>query len=116
MSSADAFLNTDTPQYQAAQFLSEEDPYAVTNGFFIDPFEPSSSAKIIQRYILSVFYFSTGGDLYWDDCNRGAASCIVNGKESYLSETSECDWVGSTCRKGTIIRLSFISKLTSIGT
>lgn len=110
VSSMDVFADPNSPQYKAARFLSDEDPYSISNELFSDTSNPSLSAQIIQRYILSVLYFSTGGDSYWKDCNRGAASCIVGGKESYLSDSSECDWVGSTCKEGNIIRISFVGK------
>ncbi len=58
------FLNTDSPQYRALVFLAEHDPLK------LNPNDPILSKQIIQRYVLSVLYFSTNGPswrhrVYW---------------------------------------------------
>ena len=58
------FLDTNTPQYRALAFLSEQDPLK------LNPMDPIISTQIIQRYVLSVLYFATNGPswkhrVYW---------------------------------------------------
>lgn len=74
-----------TPQGQALQFVTRDDP-------LIPPYCPSDS-RLIQRYILSLFYFSTNGDAWFD-------------QSGFLSATEECEWVTCDTRdRAVIIRI-----------
>ncbi len=68
------FLNGSTPQGKAYSFLLEEKP-----SFICDP-------TIVQRYALSSFYFSLGGD-DWTN-NKG-----------WLGNKHECTWFGVECNE-----------------
>lgn len=64
ISGEEVFLDTDSPQYRALVFLAEQDPLK------LNPNDPILSKQIIQRYVLSVLYFSTNGPswkhrVYW---------------------------------------------------
>ena len=64
ISGADVFLDTNSPQHRALVFLAEQDPLK------LDPNDPALLKQIIQRYVLSVLYFSTNGPswkhrVYW---------------------------------------------------
>eukprot|EP00573_Skeletonema_grethae_P007718 CAMPEP_0201695198 /NCGR_PEP_ID=MMETSP0578-20130828/7231_1 /ASSEMBLY_ACC=CAM_ASM_000663 /TAXON_ID=267565 /ORGANISM="Skeletonema grethea, Strain CCMP 1804" /LENGTH=746 /DNA_ID=CAMNT_0048181009 /DNA_START=111 /DNA_END=2348 /DNA_ORIENTATION=- len=64
ISGEEVFLETDSPQYRALVFLAEQDPLK------LNPSDPILSHQIIQRYVLSVLYFSTNGPswkhrVYW---------------------------------------------------
>ena len=64
ISGEDAFLDTNSPQYRGLVFLAEQDPLK------LNPNDPILSKQIIQRYVLSVLYFSTNGPswkhrVYW---------------------------------------------------
>jgi len=71
-----------TPQGQALQFITVDDP-------MIPPYCPSDT-RLIQRYILSLFYFSTNGDTWLDS-------------KGFLSGVEECDWVTCDARDRVVI-------------
>ena len=102
----EGFTNTANAQYLAAEFLAETDTYVSDNQLM------ENHSKLIQRYILTVFYFSTGGD-DWERCSRFDAGCH-GGESSYLSDTSECDWKGIVCdSNNTVIKLEYMSKFVN---
>jgi len=77
-------LNTEgTPQYNAAEWLIGEDD------FYVCP----DDKKMIQRYVMGLFYYSTEGPS-WTSCSEGDISCSGT---SYLSAVNECEWFGSAC-------------------
>jgi len=61
--------------------------------------------NFIQRYVLAVFYYSTGGD-NWKYCHREDKVC-KDRKVSYLSPENECEWFGNVCVDGKINQLNF---------
>jgi hypothetical protein len=82
--------------------------------------------RIIQRYVLAVFYFSTQGDDSWIACGRNSKvpcdlivgmrrRCSTINKEnethlasSWLSAAHECEWGGLECEEPDIIhRIDF---------
>jgi len=90
--SGDAPLQSvSTAQFQAANWLINEDELTIC----------PEDEKVIQRYILAIFYFSTLGD-NWTECSRNDSTCgsLANdfeGQSPYLSGSSECEWAGSSC-------------------
>jgi len=54
----------------------------------------ADDSKLIQRYVLALLYYSTGGDS-WLSCGKNDASCT--GGTPYLASVSECRWSGSRC-------------------
>jgi Leucine-rich repeat (LRR) protein len=100
ISNEDAFNDVMSPQYQAAQWVSDEDPLAL----------PIGDAQFVQRYILAVFYFSTNGD-EWDNCGRNDPICGGDpDEESWLSEASECVWVGLNCTNNANVDQIFFAR------
>ncbi len=113
-------IDPGTPQDIALRWLIQIDPY------FICPDDP----KVLQRYILAVFYYSTDGD-DWDECSapddpdnansidRANENCsltttpIIGGSQNpsflpttegrfaWLTPVYECEWAGITCRVDT---------------
>lgn len=83
--------DTSTPQGQATFWLIFQD------GLRLCPDDP----KILQRWVLAVMYFSTGGN-DWRLCSAtgtdacGTLSPFV-GKLRFLSDHSECTWAGISC-------------------
>jgi hypothetical protein len=80
-----------SPQGRAATWLIEEDVRLLC----------PPDDKLIQRWVLAVIYFSTGGDT-WNQCSAlGADFCGTQdpflGKRRYLSEFNECQWAGISC-------------------
>lgn len=102
VSSIESFDDRNGPQFLAAEFIAD-----------VDKLDTSDTADelLIQRYIMTTFYYSTGGES-WLTCGQIHASCTTDGDAySYLSENSECDWLGSSCdRDGYITEVSFICK------
>eukprot|EP00957_Ditylum_brightwellii_P114161 8703145-Ditylum_brightwellii.AAC.1 len=105
-----------SPQYFALEWLLEFD------SFHVCPDDPNC----VQRYILAVFYFSTGGGT-WDECNaptdfsdsvniaQANVGCtiladgfdvfhlpIVLGSDAWLSPTNECNWGGMACSQDSL--------------
>lgn len=59
-----------------------------------------SDTKLVQRWVMAVMYFSTGGP-NWLQCSRedigcGALAPFVN-QLPFLSPASECEWAGLSC-------------------
>lgn len=109
-----------SPQDLALEWLIQIDPYSVC------PDDP----KVLQRYILAVFYFSTNGN-NWEQCsapqnpndlnsvNVANDNCSVTttpitggqsnptflptteGRLAWLTPVYECEWAGITCRVST---------------
>uniref|UniRef100_A0A7S4MV66 L domain-like protein n=1 Tax=Odontella aurita TaxID=265563 RepID=A0A7S4MV66_9STRA len=67
-----------------------------------DPSDP----RFVQRYVMAVLYFSTGGDK-WRQCSQEAKLCGYPNKDNFLSDSDECDWFGNDCRNGHIHKIYF---------
>jgi len=82
------FLNPNSPQYQAARWLSSEDAYAL---------DWQNESKLLQRFSLATFYFSLGGN-GWYICSQGDKMCgLGTGKQSWLSTSDDWEWVAVKC-------------------
>jgi len=105
-----------TPQNLALEWIIEQDTYCVCPQDF----------KFVQRYVLAVFYFSTGGGT-WNECNApsnysdpteiahantncsilGDGHDVLNavtfqGTDAWLTPSYECNWGGLACRNSTL--------------
>lgn len=90
-------MDQTSPQYQAALWLADEDPYFQTNVLdFGDP-------KLLQRYAAATFYYATSGG-NWKLCGKNSPSC---GNVDWLTENDECDWFSLTCEDGEITEINF---------
>ena len=90
-------LETDgSPQRLSLDWIVFDDP------LFLCPDDP----KLVQRYVMAVFYYSTEGD-DWRDCSAPAGysdreisdangMCRLRG-DAWLTPVSECDWGGLEC-------------------
>jgi len=84
-----------TPQNSAAEWLIENDESFLCPSSLNDDGEDDNNEILLtQRYVMTVLYYSTGGD-NWNQCNEQDVNCLVG--NSYLSPTNECTWFGSTC-------------------
>ena len=81
--SGPALIESGTPQNQALDWIARDD------GANRSPFD----SRFVQRYVLAVFYFSTGGD-QWLDCVEGEQ---CNRGNYWLSGDDECTWGGIVC-------------------
>lgn len=75
-------------QYKAMKWLQEDALIATYN-----------EERMLQRFVLAQFFYSTGGQTQWTDTN------------GWLSEAHECSWYSSSthpsiCKGDTLIRLS----------
>jgi hypothetical protein len=85
-------FNVTTPQSKALNWILEERDRATCPGI-----------KLVQRWVMATFYFSTGGD-HWFECSAssnatddcGTMAPFV-GKKRFLSEDNECLWAGIKC-------------------
>ena len=86
--------NTNVPQGMATEWLLNNDSFMACPG--ID--------KVLQRWVLAVTYFASGGDA-WVKCSNNFAAvdpcggeAPFLGKTRFLSASNECDWAGITCQ------------------
>ena len=85
-SGTDVFSDRSTPQYKALQWITRDD----------DLSQGLTDQRLVQRYILAVFYYAVGGN-NWTKCNLGDTKCVDDDLNSWLSETNECTWLGLSC-------------------
>jgi len=79
VSSKDALNNKGSPQEKALLWVTTS------------PLQPGEdNAQIIQRYVLAVLYYATGG-ADWTY------------KEGWLESSNECDWFGVICNDGGVV-------------
>ena len=71
-----------TPQNLAANWLIDDDAFLVCPG----------DEKLMQRYVMALFYYSTEGSS-WSSCGQVGACSETN----FLSAVHECEWAGTTC-------------------
>jgi hypothetical protein len=82
-----AIMNPTSPQYRAMQWVIKDDPLM-----------PTSRLTVLQRYVLSVFYFSTNRNVSWISCGppEGKTDCSSEALR-FLGSAPECNWLGITC-------------------
>lgn len=79
---------------------------------FFDPAQvcPDEILNVTQRYILSLIYFSTGGD-EWAACN-GPDADVVNpcgsagNRTRYLTGANVCQWYLNECDGGVLTNIT----------
>jgi hypothetical protein len=94
--------NATSPQYLAADWVANIDEVQA----------PLESAQLTQRYLLAVFYFSTGGD-QWEECNR-YQSCSI-GFPWLAGIQSECLWDGVRCSPNNVVEKILIGNQVPLG-
>jgi hypothetical protein len=92
-----------TPQYKAFNWIIYDDDYCLCPN--------NSSCELIQRYVMAVFYYSTGGEK-WVNCGAASTVCNPSGStyngfatsacfkgasERWLAPVSSCRWCGNVC-------------------
>lgn len=104
VSGEEAFMNRSSPQYLAADWVADLDPLMLS---IEDP-------KLVQRYILAVFYFSMNGD-EWESCGRNDRVCAGNtDATTWLSDSDECTWLANRCKDNANVDQIFFSKYAVI--
>ena len=106
VSSEESLSDPTTPQFATLSWMALEDDTGL------------SSEAVVQRYIMALLYFSTGGNWtkpespqVWNTCEYVSVLCWSqfegiemerSGGKAYLSkEWHECDWEGVGCNEGT---------------
>jgi len=84
VSTTNALNTPGTPQNAAVNWLIDDDEFQVCPG----------DEKIIQRYVMAVFYYSTEGSS-WSECAQ-TGPC-PGGQENFLDKKHECEWGGISC-------------------
>jgi hypothetical protein len=104
VSGEEAFMNRSSPQYLAADWVAGLDPLML----------PIEDPKLVQRYILAVFYFSTNGD-EWESCSRNDRNCGGNtDTTTWLSQSDECTWLANRCKDDANVDEIFFGKYAVI--
>jgi hypothetical protein len=92
-----------TPQGLATTWIIQDDEW---RGCPDDP-------KIIQRWTMAVFYFSTNGD-DWTKCSANTNAVDLCGSEEpfiakkrFLSPVQECAWAGVSCIDGSVTEVEY---------
>jgi len=85
MTAVNVLADVNSPQYKAAQWLVNEDTFAAC---------PENLARLVQRYALAAFYYSTGGD-DWNFCSASDENC----SRAFLGGGDECTWYGVNCNQ-----------------
>ena len=94
-----------TPQYDAFEWLANDDGFQVC---------PEDTQNILQRYVLAVLYYSTGGD-DWNNCRAVTApngGPCTSDSSRFLSSSDVCFWYGVSCNRGDVDGIS-IGKCSS---
>lgn len=91
-----------TPQGEATDWLINQDARVLC----------PDDEKLVQRWVITVMYFSSGGDNWFQCSAAGSDSCGTEDpfefKRRFLSEFSECDWAGISCNsEGSVIEVEF---------
>ena len=96
-------LDMTTPQGLATDWILNQD------GAVTCPDDP----KFLQRWVLAVMYYSTGGD-EWIQCSANplatddCGSALPNvGATRFLSSGSECEWAGISCIDDCVTEIEF---------
>ena len=93
-------MTPNTAQYRAIRWLYHDDPADLRN---------ISDARLFQRYIAAVFYYSTSQGRGWYECYPGDRKCT---KTEWLSLSDECEWYGFTkCDENGFVTRFIIGKL-----
>ncbi len=108
VSSVELLSDTSTPQGKALEWLLNYDEARVC----------PDAKKLIQRYVLAVMYFSTGGE-EWFKCSSNNPKCgdeypFLN-RTKFLSSGSECFWAGIRCSESMCVtQIEFGKSIESI--
>jgi len=87
ISDKSALQDSTSPEGKASQWIIENDTMSLC----------PDSTNLLQRYILTLLYFSTNGN-EWDRCFEDDSDCLVPYNWTpYLSDKPECKWVGTFC-------------------
>jgi hypothetical protein len=82
----EAFSDNKTPQSKAAKWAAD-----VAN-LGMDGSDP----RMISRYALAAFYYSTNGD-NWSRCGQDSTNCADD--EEWLTGENECEWFSVMCQE-----------------
>lgn len=88
ISAIDALRNSDSPQHRAAKWLANKDgmKLAIPNSPVI-----GSHLTFVERYVLAVFYFATGGPGWTNQLNFLSDDHVCTWYESFLLDNDDSE-------------------------
>lgn len=97
VSTSESLSDPNSPQYQAAKWMIDDDPLVLTPSII------TTNERVIQRYALAVFYFATGGPESWNP-------------NSWMlgNECSGQFWIGLSCNDNDEVRSMAFGKSSGI--
>jgi hypothetical protein len=96
-------LTSGTPQNRAFKYILEDEQYCLCPNI--------TTCELVQRYVMAVYYFSTGGD-NWVNCGaksnvcdpfgtkfnaKDTSGCFAGSDARWLDPVSSCEWCGNLC-------------------
>jgi hypothetical protein len=84
----EAFSDSATPQFKAANWAASVANLGMAG----------SDPRMISRYALATFYYSTNGD-NWARCGQDSTNCAD--EEEWLTGENECTWLSIICQDAT---------------
>lgn len=87
LSGEEVFEDSGSPQYRAAEFLSDIDNIAA---------DFDTTEKLQERYALATFYYAMDGDDSWFSCNQADTNCTT-GNSWMDPNVDHCDWSAIRC-------------------
>ena len=101
VSGAEVFRDVTSPQYRAALYVADQDELMF----------PVDHPRLLQRYLLAVFYFAMDGD-NWVRCGRLDVICggDPDDRSWLVGRNDECTWQGVDCDASGVVRRLFFGK------
>jgi hypothetical protein len=98
ISGEEAFDDTNSAQYRAAEFLADEDDVGS---------DLENTGQLADRYALATFYYAMDGDDSWTRCFQGDTECESG--TAWMSPTvNHCEWNSIKCNEeGRVVDLFF---------
>lgn len=81
VSDSKAIETPGTPQNRAFNWIVNDDQYCICPS--------NTSCELVERYVMAVFYYSTGGD-NWVYCGANSTECSSSGTTYNGNPTSTC--------------------------
>lgn len=98
----DLIRDNSTPQGKATTWFIEQDEYDIC--------PDDDGCTFLQRWVLAVIYYSTGGDS-WFQCAQTDGDCGTEAPfendTNFLSSVDECTWAGISCISGCVTEIEF---------
>ena len=103
LSGNESLMSARSPHFRAFNWLNRLDDRILCPGHDEDNIDDEDNQRLMQRFILSLFYFATTGSS-WTLCSADEeASDCESGTQRWLNQAMECDWYGVTCNDNGVV-------------